>query len=142
MPRQVIPEDKEIMLIDTKKLQNCLNDLKPWTRDLITAIGLSADFQGPRPLLAGHITCVAYPSQVLILGGGAVCFAFGTFWNEGTWLLKRWDMGLDNSWAMLLEGGAEASVPRAESGLNDHGRFHINSPVEDPAPCPVPENPS
>lgn len=142
MPGQVTPSDKEIMLMDPKKLQNCLNDLKPWTSDLIQAIGLGDEFKGPRPLLAGHITCVAYPNQVLILGGGAVCFAFGTFWNEGTWLLKRGEMELDNSWAMVLEGGADSSVPRSESGLYDHGRFHINSPVNDSAPCPVPEDPS
>ena len=36
---------------------------------------------GPRPLLVGHNT-FALSDTVDILGGGAVCFSFGTFWNE------------------------------------------------------------
>ena len=36
---------------------------------------------GQRPLLIGHNT-FALLDTVAILGGGAVCFSFGTFWNE------------------------------------------------------------
>ena len=36
---------------------------------------------GQRPLLVGHNT-FASSDTVAILGGGAVCFSFGTFWNE------------------------------------------------------------
>lgn len=43
-----------------------------------------------RPLLVGHSSYTAAKDQkVLILGGGAVCFSFGTHWNEGTWLLQE-----------------------------------------------------
>ena len=34
----------------------------------------------PRPLLVGHSTCVI-ENDVIIVGGGAVCFSFGTYWN-------------------------------------------------------------
>lgn len=36
---------------------------------------------GQRPLLIGHSTFASLDA-VNILGGGAVCFSFGTFWNE------------------------------------------------------------
>ena len=36
---------------------------------------------GQRPLLIGHSTFASLDT-VAILGGGAVCFSFGTFWNE------------------------------------------------------------
>ena len=40
-----------------------------------------------RPFLIGHS---AYTSlnHTIIAGGGAVCFSFGTYWNEGCWTLK------------------------------------------------------
>ena len=36
---------------------------------------------GPRPLFVGHSTFASLDT-VGILGGGAVCFSFGSFWNE------------------------------------------------------------
>ena len=36
---------------------------------------------GRRPLLVGH-NSLEFSDTVAILGGGAVCFSFGTFWNE------------------------------------------------------------
>lgn len=143
IPRQIIPSDKEILLLDTNRLQNSLNSVKPWSADLISAIGLSPEFSGPRPLLTGHASCVAYPSQVLILGGGAVCFGFGTFWTEGTWLLKRTDLDLDNTWVMVGGSGAEQPhIPRYESGRRKEGRYHTNPPIRGPVPCPVPDDTS
>jgi len=35
---------------------------------------------GSRPLLVGH-SAVALHDSVTVVGGGAVCFSFGTFWN-------------------------------------------------------------
>lgn len=36
---------------------------------------------GPRPLLVGHST-FASSDTVDVIGGGAICFSFGVFWNE------------------------------------------------------------
>lgn len=41
---------------------------------------------GPRPLLVGHSIITVDPN-LLIVGGGAVCFSFGTHWNAGIWTL-------------------------------------------------------
>lgn len=42
----------------------------------------------PKPMLAGHaVEAVDDGTNLLVLGGGAVCFSFGTVWNEGSYLL-------------------------------------------------------
>lgn len=90
IPRQIVPADKEIILLDVKN-------------STVSAIGLGRDFPGPRPLLCGHVSYVVEPGHMLILGGGAVCFSFGTFWTEGTWLLKPADSDMENMWAWIPE---------------------------------------
>ena len=40
-----------------------------------------------RPLLIG-CSFYAGTDRLMILGGGAVCFSFGTYWNKGTWNLS------------------------------------------------------
>lgn len=44
---------------------------------------LSIAHTGPRPLLIGVTAHRPDHATVLIAGGGAVCFSFGSFWNEG-----------------------------------------------------------
>ena len=41
---------------------------------------LNTDLPSPRSLLVGHSSTYA-PGRLTIVGGGAVCFSFGTFWN-------------------------------------------------------------
>lgn len=109
IPRQIVPADKEILLLDVPSLsqadkpQNCT----------ISSIGLGTNFPGPRPLLCGHVSCVVNPDHILILGGGAVCFSFGTFWTEGTWLLKPIDSSLENNWALIPENAQTEKMPTA-----------------------------
>jgi tRNA wybutosine-synthesizing protein 4 len=40
-----------------------------------------------RPLLVGH-SVTSSGKSLLIMGGGAVCFSFGTFWNKGCYTLS------------------------------------------------------
>ncbi|KAL9006664.1 MAG: hypothetical protein Q9180_009751 [Flavoplaca navasiana] len=49
-----------------------------------TAINIDC---GHRPLLVGHATCAA-GNALVIAGGGAVCFSFGSQWNTTTWSLN------------------------------------------------------
>ncbi|KAH8816282.1 hypothetical protein F5884DRAFT_852728 [Xylogone sp. PMI_703] len=51
----------------------------------VTPIKLSGS--GPRPLLIG-ISAISYENQLLLMGGSAVCFSFGTFWNKGCYTLQ------------------------------------------------------
>lgn len=103
IPRKTVPFDREIILLDSTKLLNRLTNTKPWSPDLLSSIGLGLGFKGPRPLLTGHVACVVEPDQLLILGGGAVCFPFGTCWTEGTWLLKQPDENVENAWTIVSE---------------------------------------
>ena len=47
---------------------------------------IKIDGCSPRPLLVGHSVTLSGRS-LLIMGGGAVCFSFGTFWNKGCYTL-------------------------------------------------------
>lgn len=110
IPRQIVPADKEILLLDVKALSQAED--KSQNR-IISAIGLGRDFHGPRPLLCGHVSCIVYPDNILVLGGGAVCFSFGTFWTEGTWLLKPVDSNLENNWTLIPENAQPEKKPTA-----------------------------
>lgn len=99
MPHQTIPADREILLLDAKTV---VTDRKS-SISVITPIGLGDGFVGPRPLLCGHVACTIDSHHVLLLGGGAVCFSFGTFWTEGTWLLQGLDYSNpnENTWTLV-----------------------------------------
>lgn len=103
MPRQIVPADKEILLLDFKELLKRVNSGFDWDGNFILEIGLGKDFDGPRPLLTGHAAHAVSPDQLIILGGGAVCFAFGTFWTEGTLVLKRTESAVENDWTVVSE---------------------------------------
>lgn len=99
MPRQLVPAEKEILLLDSKALMNSA-PTRTFDAGLVSAIGLGRTFNGQKPLLTGHIACALDNDQVLFLGGGAVCFSFGTFWTEGTWTLQTDDSRKENTWAV------------------------------------------
>ncbi|KAF9886984.1 tRNA methyltransferase ppm2, partial [Aspergillus nanangensis] len=114
IPRRTVPLDKEIMRLDTAKL---LQDLSPeGSSSIISSIGLGEErLAGPRPLLVGHASCVVDPGHILILGGGAVCFSFGTFWTQGTWLLKDIASAIRNDWVLVPET-IQSSNPESTNG--------------------------
>ena len=56
--------------------------------------------KGPRFLFAGHST-YSDPDNVAVVGGGAVCFSFGTHWNEGIWTFKCGDDSPNQIWRPL-----------------------------------------
>lgn len=105
--RGVVPSKYEIMLLDTAELMRCLAYDAAWSEAMVSTVGLGMGFKGQRPLLIGHAACAVNPSEVLILGGGAVCFSFGTFWNEGTWLLQDANAAGENRWLMIQESKSE-----------------------------------
>jgi tRNA wybutosine-synthesizing protein 4 len=55
----------------------------------------------PRPFLIGHTSVRTRKDQTLILGGGAVCFSFGSYYNQGTWLLHDREAGLSDKWSLI-----------------------------------------
>ena len=100
IPRRLVPARQEILLLNPSALLASSQTLKPGKENIISAIGLGHSFSGPRPLLTGHVACTVADDQMLLLGGGAVCFPSGTFWTEGTWLLQYRDSNFGNTWAL------------------------------------------
>ncbi|KAE8352640.1 tRNA wybutosine-synthesizing protein 4 [Aspergillus coremiiformis] len=111
IPRKTLPSDKEIMLLDLTELVKYINSGWPANHTVISALGLGKRLEGPRPLLVGHVSCAVDPREVLILGGGAVCFSFGTYWTEGTWLLQEVNSTSENDWTLVPEAVQPLKLP-------------------------------
>lgn len=63
----------------------------------------------PRPFLIGHTSVRTRKDQTLILGGGAVCFSFGNYYNQGTWLLHDREAGLSDKWSLVPLSKADSA---------------------------------
>ncbi|KAL5341590.1 hypothetical protein BJX70DRAFT_41300 [Aspergillus crustosus] len=101
--RRIVSFDEEILLLDSSgllKFTECGSSLET---PALSIIGLGLSFGGRRPLLVGHASCTISPNQVLLVGGGAVCFPYGTVWTEGTWTISSADSGLKNIWSLVAE---------------------------------------
>ncbi|EFE39495.1 Leucine carboxyl methyltransferase family [Trichophyton verrucosum HKI 0517] len=90
-----IPHEYEVLTLDLSVFQ--YDD----TRELSVPMAWKSPVAA-RPLLVGHSSILAGGGKILIVGGGAVCFAFGTYWNNGTWELSSGSSYIrDNEWRML-----------------------------------------
>ena len=68
--------------------------LSVWSSKITGVISIDAqavpvryDSNVPRPLMFGHAVA-SHQDSAAIFGGGAVCFSFGTYWNDGVWTLQ------------------------------------------------------
>lgn len=72
-----------------------------------------------RHLLVGHTT-TSYADGIVTVGGGAVCFSFGTYWNTGIWLLDSISSSSSLAWELLDQPksrqSVEPKVPHHEAG--------------------------
>ena len=55
-----------------------------------------------RHLLVGHSTA-SYVDGIITVGGGAVCFSFGTYWNTGIWSLDGTSPLSSPAWELLKQ---------------------------------------
>jgi tRNA wybutosine-synthesizing protein 4 len=79
----------------------------------VTAVEPDRQRNWPRPFLVGHSSVTTIRGNVLIVGGGAVCFSFGTSWNSGSWLVHNGATRPATAWA-LLDPGATPSSPQPD----------------------------
>ncbi|KAF7591242.1 tRNA methyltransferase ppm2 [Aspergillus hancockii] len=129
IPREIVTLDKEIMVLDPTELLRSIASGWPSNHTVISALGLGTKFEGPRPLLTGHVSYAVDPRELLILGGGAVCFSFGTFWTKGTWLLQDAHSTIENDWTLVpepvqpnnLQPEGTTAKPSAESQNEAYG---------------------
>ena len=71
---EIIPSRYEVVEISQK------DDVSTSSPFVLSAKSLIAELPFPRPLLVGH-SSICFAESVIIIGGGAVCFSFGTHWN-------------------------------------------------------------
>jgi tRNA wybutosine-synthesizing protein 4 len=68
------------------------------------------------PLLVGMGVAAVSRDEVLITGGGAVCFSMGSFWNEGYFTVTKANLQGISSWRPVpcqVDGTAQAKPPAA-----------------------------
>lgn len=70
--------------------------------------------QGPRPLLVGH-TVQDVDGGLIVLGGGATCFSFGTTWNRSCILNEAESGQFEMQWRLhsTLDGGKPTAEQNA-----------------------------
>ncbi|EXJ95824.1 hypothetical protein A1O1_00948 [Capronia coronata CBS 617.96] len=73
----------------------------------------------PRPFLVGHSSHRTAKETTLLVGGGATCFSFGSYWNPGCWLLYYQEPGVSSPWALVKPTPSELSpspIPASKEG--------------------------
>lgn len=90
----------------------------------------------PRPLLVGHAVARSKNDEVVVTGGGAVCFSFGTCWNHGTYTLSS---TLSRPWQLVREMPFWTSpiVPAPSESTPANASVHTAREAAAAAPLPV-----
>ena len=118
----ILPDDHDILLMQYDW------DVPP--NDYAIKLFYMPCIREHRPLLTGHSAIMCAEGSVVIVGGGAVCFSFGTFWNTGVWSMdintntqnKRWYLVGQQAprSAMNSTLQAFASSPKNNTGHGSH----------------------
>lgn len=72
--KHLLPQDYDIVCLTPKLPKDSVSRYSEPTR-------ISYGIDGERLLLAGH-SAYAYKDSIIIAGGGALCFSFGSYWNK------------------------------------------------------------
>ncbi|KAL9111039.1 MAG: hypothetical protein Q9227_004472 [Pyrenula ochraceoflavens] len=124
-----IPKGREIMVVNMRALINFSHEDSHMDPPLCcTPVTINSTVGWP--LLVGHSSHIDENGQLLMLGGGAVCFSFGTFWNQGAWTVK---LGITPGdilpWKFLKTIDFSEPIPAREAIQNED--------LEETAPKPV-----
>jgi tRNA wybutosine-synthesizing protein 4 len=105
----------EILLVDVSSFSDA--DAKNELGLHVSSVDIHRDANAPRPLLVGHSALACAKNEVLIAGGGAVCFSFGTYWNPGLYILHEWRTPACLDWN-LLDSSTEPLSTQKTSAAN------------------------
>lgn len=83
----------------------------------VTAVEPDRQRSWPRPILVGHSSVTTIRGNVLVVGGGAVCFSFGSSWNSGSWLIHDGTTRPATAWA-LLDPNVPSGSPQPTQDLS------------------------
>ncbi|TGO61403.1 hypothetical protein BOTNAR_0129g00140 [Botryotinia narcissicola] len=84
----------------------CSSSIEDMTRAGLSCSSVSMSFE-PRPLLIGT-SAISNGDNIIIMGGSAVCFSFGTFWNKGCYTLTTKHSG-DSKFGENATNGASCA---------------------------------
>lgn len=87
-PDGVLEADEEIVLV-----------IPDETVERTSAISALLSTGASRPMLTGHSAKVV-GDQIIIFGGGGVCFSFGACWNEKHFILRQKEDVVESTWAI------------------------------------------
>lgn len=115
---------------------------KPEDVDAYIFSRLHLDVNGPRPLLVGFGAAAVQDHSVVVLGGGATCFSFGTYWNAGCYTLTNqeetykapWHIDEYNTQSGVTDPGKESSTASAVP----HRGIAADSSLPGTEECPNP----
>ena len=111
----VIPQENEILRLDASLTVSCVKCI-----------------MRPRPLLLGfEIQKDPRTDSLLLFGGGAVCFSFGTCWNRGLYEITSCEVDhvTDSGWRLLENNMPcidETTVAIPKSDQSDIDPLHRN----------------
>lgn len=83
-----------------------------------------------RPFLIGHSTHRTRTGMYVIWGGGATCFNFGTYFNQGIWVLFEKEAGLSADWTIVPTRTPKIASGKSEYSLPSFNRQPEGIPVE------------
>lgn len=93
--RVLLPREYDVLSLIVSRPQSDDLDALQWL-----PFKMDHAAEGPRILFAGHST-YSDLDDIAVVGGGAVCFSFGTYWNDGIWTLRCGDDNPNQTWRPL-----------------------------------------
>ena len=130
--KQLLPQEADIIC-----LSNSLLAIKESETPDCRFHSLKSLRHTRRPLLVGH-SVYSSDSHLVIIGGGAVCFSFGTYWNEGCQTLQTSDDVEGRIWAPLQDQRPPSLELGKVKHLSEGAHSEIWPPLSSNAPHAVP----
>ncbi|KAI9694117.1 MAG: tRNA methyltransferase ppm2 [Bathelium mastoideum] len=102
--------------------------------DEVSLSRLHLDIHGPRPLFVGFGIASVQDHGIVILGGGATCFSFGTHWNTGCYTLTDQEEMYGTPWHADEQHMLYARGERRDGDVSTNASSRGSSVINDTLP--------
>lgn len=103
--KQLLPKEDDVVCLNNSDLNTGAWETLDCSPYLIVSKSCTQ-----RPLLVGH-SVISSRGRFAIAGGGAVCFSFGTYWNEACWTLVPANDPIEQVWTFVGEQTISLAAP-------------------------------